>query len=91
MPLSPWMIALVTAVAAMLLRAGFRRHGWARFVYIVLAIAVLLWAVWYAAVKAGEQAENQLMKDAGSPTLIWRHAPPCTETIFNGHSVNHVQ
>lgn len=85
------MIALVTTVAAMLFRAAIRRRGWARVVYIVLAIAVLLWAVWYAAVKAGEQAEKQLMKDAGRPALIWRHAPPCTKTIFHGHSVSHVQ
>lgn len=74
------MIALVTGIAAMLLRSGFRRRGWASFIYIVLAIAVLLWAVWYAAVRAGEQAENQLSNSLGKNTPSIP-APPTTGPV----------
>lgn len=57
--MNPWMIGLVTAIAAMLLRSGFRRHGWARAGFIALTIVVLLGAFWYMTVQAGKRIQSQ--------------------------------
>ncbi|MBO0804430.1 MAG: hypothetical protein J2P25_15310 [Nocardiopsaceae bacterium] len=79
------MIGLITAVAAMLLRSGIRRRGWGRFIYIVLAIAVLLWAFWYGMVKVGERAENQLSKSTGQSVPSVPAAPAGGPVRWHGH------
>lgn len=83
--MSPWTIGLVTAMAAMLLRSGFRRHGWARFIFIVLAIAVLLVTVWYAMVKAGEQAESRENAAIGKIFPSGSASPPSAPGLVRWH------